>query len=179
MQGRVLIADDNPVVRKTLRQLLEGAALGEVLEAEDGQAALSRAIESRPEVVILDLAMPIMDGLNAAREISRVLPEVAILMYTMHWSKQLELEAKKCGVRMLVSKTQGTVLLAAIQEMMGIARTDLQSAKIAVPSTSQSLDMVSVVSASSPDSPINPNPARSDGQKSAAPDTPDKPPSNL
>jgi DNA-binding NarL/FixJ family response regulator len=179
MQGRVLIADDNPVVRKTLRQLLEGAALGEILEAEDGQAAVSRAIESCPEVIILDLAMPVMDGLNAAREISRALPEAAILMYTMHWSTQLELEAKKCGVRMLVSKTQGTVLLAAIQEMMGAKQTELQSAKIpAVTSTTQSLDMVSTMSTPSADGPTNPSPAASETQKFGATDTPAKRPSD-
>lgn len=179
MQGRVLIADDNPVVRKTLRQLLEGAAVGEVLEAEDGQAALARAIESRPEIVILDLAMPVMDGLNAAREISRTVPEAAILMYTMHWSTELELEAKKCGVQMLVSKAQGTLLLAAVQEMMGVRQREVESPKIpAVPPIAPLLDPVSTVPASTVDLPTNPSSAASDPQMAAAIETPAKPPTD-
>lgn len=133
MQRRVLIADDNPAVRKTLRHLLEESGSYEVADAEDGQSALARAIEFHPDVIILDLAMPVMDGLSAAREISRVLPEAAILMYTMHWSSQLELEAKKCGVRMLVSKAQSTILLTAVQEIL--AAKDLESAPAATDSS--------------------------------------------
>lgn len=65
MQRRVLIADDNPAVRKTLRHLLEESGSYEVADSEDGQSALVRAIEFHPDVVILDLAMPVMDGLSA------------------------------------------------------------------------------------------------------------------
>lgn len=127
MQGRVLVADDNPAVRKTLRHLLEDSGAC-VADAEEGQSAISRAIEFHPDIVILDLAMPVMDGLSAAREISRILPEAAILMYTMHWSPHLELEAKKCGVRMLVSKEQSIVLLTAVQTMLAAKQSASQSA---------------------------------------------------
>lgn len=118
MRGRVLVADDNAIVRRTLRQLLEEAGGADVDEAEDGWRAVSRAVELHPNVVILDLAMPRMDGLNAAREISKLLPKTAILMYTMHWSPHLELEAKRCGVRMLVSKAQSAVLLKAVKDLL-------------------------------------------------------------
>ena len=118
MRGRVLVADDNAIVRRTLRQLLEEAGVAEVDEAEDGWRAVSRAAERHPNVVILDLAMPRMDGLNAACEISKLLPKTAILMYTMHWSPHLELEAKRCGVRMLVSKAQSSVLLRAVKDLL-------------------------------------------------------------
>jgi DNA-binding NarL/FixJ family response regulator len=110
--------DDNPVVRKTLRQLLEDGGSWEISEAEDGKVAISRALEFRPDVIVLDLVMPVMDGLNAAREISRVLPDAAIVMYTMHWSAALEIEAQKSGVRKLVSKSQSNVLLATVQELI-------------------------------------------------------------
>lgn len=180
MQGRVLIADDNPVVRKTLRQLLEGAAVGEVLEAADGQAALARAIESRPEIVILDLAMPVMDGLNAAREISRTVPEAAILMYTMHWSTELELEAKKCGVQLLVSKAQGTVLLAAVQEMMSAKQSESAGPRIpAVPQIVPLLDAVAKVPVPAGDGPTNLSSAVSDPQTAAITQDPEKPPSGI
>ena len=119
MRGRVLVADDNAIVRRTLRHLLEEAGVADVDEAEDGWRAVSQAAERQPNVVILDLAMPRMDGLNAAREISKLLPQTAILMYTMHWSPHLELEAKRCGVRMLVSKAQSSVLLRAVKDLLG------------------------------------------------------------
>lgn len=84
---------------------------------EDGQAAVSRALELHPHLVILDLAMPVMDGLSAAREISKHLPELPILMYTMHWTPALELAAQKSGVRKLVPKINSTVL-AAVDELL-------------------------------------------------------------
>ncbi len=119
MKPRILIVDDNPVVRKTLRHLLEGGGSWDLSEAVDGQAGIARALELRPQVIVLDLVMPVMDGLNAAREISRVLPDTAIVMYTMHWSPTLEVEAQKCGVRKLVSKAQSNVLLSTVQELIG------------------------------------------------------------
>lgn len=118
MQARVLIADDSPAVRRTLRHLLQADAAWEIVDAEDGETAVARALEFRPDVIILDLAMPVKDGLSAAREISKALPEAAILMYTMHWTPHLEQEAQKCGVRKLVSKSQGAILLAEVQNIL-------------------------------------------------------------
>lgn len=73
-------------------------------EAEDGQEAVSKAVVLKPDLIILDLAMPIMNGLKAAREICKVMPAVPILMHTTHISSELELEAKKAGVRQVISK---------------------------------------------------------------------------
>jgi DNA-binding NarL/FixJ family response regulator len=172
MQGRVLIADDNPVVRKTLRQLLEDAGASEVIDAENGQSALSRAIEVRPDVVILDLAMPVMDGLSAAREISKARPEAAILMYTMHWSPQLDLEAKKSGVRMLVSKSEGNVLLAAVQELLGLRQSGPPCAEIESDRPPvRSPDPASTVPATPAEGSRGPSPAASGNQKSGAAET--------
>lgn len=67
MQVRILIADDNAIYRKALRQLLEEADRWEVLEATDGKEAVAKAVENHPAVIILDLAMPGKDGLTAAR----------------------------------------------------------------------------------------------------------------
>jgi DNA-binding NarL/FixJ family response regulator len=118
VQARVLIADDSPAVRRTLRQLLQAGTAWEIVDAEDGETAIARALELRPDVIILDLAMPVKDGLSAAREISQALPGAAILMYTMHWTPHLELEAQKCGVRKLVSKSQGAVLLSEVHDIL-------------------------------------------------------------
>ena len=77
----------------------------------------------------MDLAMPLMDGLRAAREISSALPSVPILMHTMHVSSELELEAKKAGIQRIVSKTSsGNELFIAIEELLSVRRGALRAA---------------------------------------------------
>lgn len=117
MPARILIADDNPSVRKTVRLLLQGPDT-EILEAENGQQAVSQAVEQRPQLAVLDLAMPVMDGLTAARHIHNLLPDLPILMYTMHWSSQLELEAIKSGISKVIAKADSASLIAAIQDVL-------------------------------------------------------------
>ena len=119
MPARILIADDNAVFRKTLRQLLEAADRWEIVEAYDGQEAVSKSVENQPDVIILDLAMPKKDGFAAAREISRLLPQTPILMCTMHGSSHVEAEARKSGVRKVLSKADTTPLLSAIKQLLG------------------------------------------------------------
>ena len=118
MQARVLIVDDNPLIRAALRHLLQEHHQWEISEAEDGEAGIARALEVRPHVVVLDLVMPVLDGLNAAQKISQVLPETAIVMYTMHSSRLLEIEAQKRGVRKLISKAQSSLLLSTVRELI-------------------------------------------------------------
>jgi DNA-binding NarL/FixJ family response regulator len=133
MQARILISDDNPVVRRTLKNLLETLPNVEVSEAEDGQLAITRALELHPDVIILDLAMPVMDGLKAARELSKVLPQTTILMYTMHWTELLAVEAQKSGVRKLVSKAQSNILLAEVTEALAARRPNPQPEETQLP----------------------------------------------
>jgi DNA-binding NarL/FixJ family response regulator len=118
MSTRLLIADDNPVFRKALRHLLEGVEQWEVTEACDGDEAVRKALENRPDVIVVDLAMPVKDGLTAAREISQALPETPILMCTMHASPQLEIEAQKSGVRQIISKIESSVIVPVIQQLL-------------------------------------------------------------
>ena len=120
MPSRLLIADDHSTVRTLLRILLESHEGWQVCaEVENGLEAVAKAAELKPDLIILDLAMPHMDGLRAAREISAALPNVPILMHTMHNSSELELEAKKAGIRKVVNKTgSGDELFAAIEELL-------------------------------------------------------------
>lgn len=118
MPDRILIADDNPQVRTALRHLLESIDGWEIIDAENGQEALDRAQAFRPNLIILDLVMPVMDGLTAAREISKLLPETPLLMHTLHWSPQLEVEAQKVGVRKLVPKADSRGLISAVQQSL-------------------------------------------------------------
>lgn len=118
MQVQILIADDNATYRKALRNLLEGVDHWCVLEARDGKEAIAKAIESRPAVIILDLAMPGKDGLTAAREISQLLPQIPILMCTMHWAPHIETEALKSGIRKVLSKSDSSLLVPAVRQVL-------------------------------------------------------------
>jgi len=118
MPKRIVIADDNPTFRKALRQLLEGVDHWEIVEARDGQEAVTKAVETRPDVIVLDLAMPGKDGFAAAREISQLLPATPILMCTMHSSPQVEIEAQKSGISKVLSKTDSTLILATIRQLL-------------------------------------------------------------
>jgi CheY-like chemotaxis protein len=118
MPIRLLIADDNPVVRTALHQLLERAGEWEIIDAENGKEALSKAQELAPNLIILDLVMPVMDGLAAAREISKLMPQTPLLMHTLHWSTQVEVEAQKVGVRKVVPKADSKGLISAIRHYL-------------------------------------------------------------
>jgi DNA-binding NarL/FixJ family response regulator len=122
---RILIADDHPVIRKVLRALIESHAEWEVCgEAQNGFAAVGKAAEFKPDLVIMDLAMPVMDGIRAAREISTTMPGLPILMHTMHGSPAVNLEAKKAGVSRVVSKGEtGDDLISAIEDLLKLGQT--------------------------------------------------------
>ncbi|MGB8065622.1 MAG: response regulator transcription factor [Candidatus Sulfotelmatobacter sp.] len=128
MPARILIADDNPAVRTALRQLLEGLDHPQIIEAKDGKEAIDLALEQRPDAVILDLAMPVMDGLTSAREMSKLLPDLPIVMCTMHWSPQLELEVQKHGVRTVVPKSNASLLLSVMRQFLPAPPPDIPAA---------------------------------------------------
>jgi len=120
MPIRILIADDNPLVRGALRQVLENEGQGrwEIVEAENGHEAVILAKQTKPTLVILDLAMPRKDGFAAARELRKLMPEIPILMHTLYWSARVELEALKAGVRKTVPKSDSGVLIGAVRELL-------------------------------------------------------------
>ena len=102
----ILIVDDNSMIRSSLRSWIEGNADFSVCgEAENGKAAVDRVTEMHPDIVILDLQMPVMDGLEAARLISTVAPDTAVVMFTMHPCRELLRAAQAVGVRDVVSKS--------------------------------------------------------------------------
>ncbi|MFG3258649.1 response regulator [Streptomyces sp. NPDC048172] len=95
---RILLADDHALVRRGVRLILEGEPdLTVVAEADDGADALVKAREHRPDLAVLDIAMPRLTGLQAARELSRLQPEVRILILTMYDNEQYFFEALKAG----------------------------------------------------------------------------------
>ena len=119
MAMRILIADDNEVFRSRLVEIMDGLDGWKVCAAvANGQDAVTKAKELKPDVVILDLAMPVMDGLTATREILRYAPTVPIFIYTLHDIPAIELEAKKAGARRMVLKPHVELLIRAIEETL-------------------------------------------------------------
>ena len=116
--SRILIADGSDIVRRMLKLLIESRPGWTVCgEAVDGNEALVKARELKPDVVILDLAMSGMNGLFASREILKAMPTVAILLHTVNNIPAVVAEAKKYGIRRVIGKGEdGERLLNAIQE---------------------------------------------------------------
>lgn len=126
MARRILIVDDNPTIRQCVRRCIEANTDWQVCdEAENGQIAIEKVIQHSPDVVILDFQMPVMNGLEAAREISRVSPQTAIFMFTMHESEQLAQAVKTVGIREVISK-DGNITEHLIASLRGMdVETDL------------------------------------------------------
>jgi DNA-binding NarL/FixJ family response regulator len=118
MSVTVVVADDHPVVRQGLRMLLERERFEILGEASDGLEAIALAERFHPDVIVLDLAMPTLDGIGAVREIVKASPRTRVLMLTMHTEEHLILEALRAGVKGCVSKTQAAEhLIEAIREV--------------------------------------------------------------
>ena len=120
MTSRILIADDHAIVRRMLKVLVETHEGWQVCaEAENGEEAILKVLEQKPDLVVMDMAMPVKDGISASREISAKVPGMPIVMHTLHYSTELELEAKKAGVWAVVPKAEaGDELLRVIEGML-------------------------------------------------------------
>lgn len=106
MRYTILIVDDNASLRHLLRNCIEQDPEWTVCgEAENGKEAVKKVEELNPDIVLLDMQMPVMNGLEAARRIKAVAPNTAMLMFTMHSSPELLREARAAGIRDVVSKT--------------------------------------------------------------------------
>lgn len=116
---RILIADDHEAIRRGLRSALTGAGWQVCGEALDGKEAIRQASALKPDLVILDISMPNMSGLEAARRILRNNPETKILIFTMHESRQMRVETKAIGVHGIAAKSAPlSSLLAAIDSIL-------------------------------------------------------------
>lgn len=116
---RLLIVDDHAVVRAGLRALLESHKGWEVCaEASDGREAVEKASKFKPDVVILDIGMPLLNGVEAARRIHKSLPKSEILILTMHESDDLVQQVVEAGARGYILKDEADrVLHAAVDAL--------------------------------------------------------------
>jgi two-component system, response regulator YesN len=120
MSARILIADDAPHVRSVLKWILESHSHDWKIcaEADNGSQAVQKAMETRPELVILDLQMPFMNGFSASSKIAEFLPGVPILIFTLHKSADVDQEAKRVGVREVIPKSDVGALVKAIERVL-------------------------------------------------------------
>jgi DNA-binding NarL/FixJ family response regulator len=115
MPARILLVDDVAVVRNTLRSLLAGSytICG---EAENGLVALDQVKKLKPDIVVIDITMPVMNGLKATVEIRRVAPSIKIILFTINDTPEAQEAAKMVGADALVPKSSaGTDLLTTLQ----------------------------------------------------------------
>ena len=122
MDARILLADDHEIVLEGIRNLLakSGRPWKVVGEARNGEQAVAMVKKLRPDVAILDITMPIMNGLEAAKQIGAAEDDCKVLMFTMHESERLEIEARNSGAHGYVLKAQAARdLIRAIDYLLG------------------------------------------------------------
>src|SRR2546430_866707 len=120
MSTRILLADDHVIVRQGLRLLLQREGFEVIGEAANGQEAIRVARESCPDVAVLDYAMPLLNGIDAAREILQACPRSKAILLTMHTDDHYVLEALRTGITGFVVKSQAPADL--IRAVHGVLR---------------------------------------------------------
>jgi len=115
---RILLADDHTILRNGIRALLEDEpGMSVVGEAEDGRAAVALACQLKPDVLIMDIAMPLLNGLEASRQIKQQCPDVKVLILTMHDNEEYIRQVLEAGAMGYILKD------AAARELISAIRT--------------------------------------------------------
>ena len=116
---RILIVDDSDSIRRQLRRMVERHPGWTVCgEAVDGREAILQAVNGGPDIILLDYRLPILNGLQAAREISRLVPAARILLCSMHCSPDLFRAAREAGIHGAVSKCDGRQIVSAVEALL-------------------------------------------------------------
>ena len=116
---RILIADDHAVVRSGLRTILDAQSNLEVVaEAADGKEAVHKAIETKPDIAVIDYSLPLINGIEVTRQIRAQLPKTEVLIFTMHDNESLIQDVMKVGARgYLLKSDAGRDLISAIEAL--------------------------------------------------------------
>ncbi|HEY4742810.1 MAG TPA: response regulator [Candidatus Acidoferrales bacterium] len=119
MRRSILVADDNFAIRKTLCRVFEIEKDYEVCaEAANGVEAIEMALKHRPDLIILDLSMPVMNGLEAARELKRLMPAIPIILFTQHASFTDKWLNAELLVDRIVSKSNPIDLIGHVRSLL-------------------------------------------------------------
>jgi DNA-binding NarL/FixJ family response regulator len=118
---RVLIADDHEMVRRGIRALIEQHESWQVCgEATNGQEAVDLTVSLQPELIVLDLSMPVMNGIQVAKKIREVAPGTKIIVLSMHDSPHARREAQNAGAHAYIAKTAAATELAEAIKNLGL-----------------------------------------------------------
>jgi two-component system, chemotaxis family, chemotaxis protein CheY len=120
MSHTILIADDSLFIREALCTFFEQQDFSVCGEAENGKEAIDKAQELHPDLILLDLSMPVMNGLDAARVLKKVMPKVPVILFSEYSGTSTEKEARSAGAWALVSK------FAHVSILLGKARSALE-----------------------------------------------------
>ena len=121
---RILVADDHDIIRRGLRELLTSRSGWEVVaEAKTGREAVTLTEQLKPDVVVLDVSMPELNGLDAARRIHKAFPKIGILILTLHFSDMLVRNIVEAGARAYIMKSDADRDLISAVEALGNRRT--------------------------------------------------------
>ena len=120
MDKTILLVDDNPAIRTLARKYLESEA-GIVVcgEAADGLEGVQKALEFSPDLIVMDLAMPRMGGVEAARQLKRRLPKVPIVLFTLYAEMVSSSDAREAGIWAIISKSEPQKLLPEVLSLLG------------------------------------------------------------
>jgi two-component system chemotaxis response regulator CheY len=118
MPKRVLIVDDNPSLRKLVFILFTSNGFSVCGEAENGAQAIEKARQTRPDMIVMDYSMPVMDGIRAAKALKQLMPRVPLLLFTVYDSWVLEKEALAAGVTAIVPKEKVSDLIIKVRALL-------------------------------------------------------------
>lgn len=131
MPTKIAIVDDSSTIRKIIRAFIESHTDWKICgEAGDGETAISLVERLKPDLVVLDLSMPVKNGLDAARTISKLSPSSAMVLFTAHASNQLAVESKRVGIGAVIAKDGNSSLeeLVRVLRVLGKSLGDHVSA---------------------------------------------------
>jgi DNA-binding NarL/FixJ family response regulator len=117
---RILIVDDSPLMRHSLRTLLERRPQWKVCgEAENGRDAIEKAQQLHPDLIVIDMAMPVLNGIEASKVLKQLMPATPLVMFTTFTDTYIKEEALAAGVHAIIDKSEGhTSLISSIQELL-------------------------------------------------------------
>ena len=120
MVKTVLVADDNQIIRKILCRIFEAEEDYDLCaEAENGEEALRLAKQCKPDLIILDLSMPVMNGMDAARELKRIMPRVPIILFTLHADTLAHhLLSNDAPIDLVVAKSDAANIMSHVRSLM-------------------------------------------------------------
>ena len=128
MAKTVLIVDDNALIRQALCEMFKREADFEVCgEAENGREAIEKAQQLRPDLIVMDLSMPVMNGIEAARVLKGLMPTVPLIIFSEYSDVFFEKEARSAGVSVLVSKSEHASVLVGKARALPHCRVILTS----------------------------------------------------